>query len=245
MAGCGRRQDAAYCADHLRLSPRNHHGLPRQAHGLGADFARANRLVIERDGGRCQLRLKGCAVIATTADHILPRSRGGSAHPSNLRASCGHCNSARGAGQTDTQVGQSSVSRVTRVIGATGRGIESLARPAPARTAWQPRSRAAEFHQEISVAHDVGRPAPQAPEAGDERAPGHWRHRRAWRRTRRSVTLGPCVVGRSPGYSAMTSRSSSAVSPRSWSRSDCSSAPATNAARSAGPSASTTATHGS
>ena len=38
--------------------------------------------------------------------------------------------------------------------------------------------------------------------------------------------------GRSPGYRRRTRRSSSAVSPRPWSRRDCSSAPSTNACRS-------------
>lgn len=86
--GCRLRQAAAYCADHAAVNSRNHQGLPRQARGLGAEFARAKRLVIERDGSRCQLRLRGCTVVATTADHIVPRSRGGTAHPSYLRASC-------------------------------------------------------------------------------------------------------------------------------------------------------------
>jgi len=143
--GCCRRQGEPYCRDHARLSPRNHHGVPRQARGLGVEFERAKRLVIERYGGRCQLRLAGCTVVATTADHIVPRSRGGTAHPSNLRASCTHCNSARGDRHTDTQVVQSSVTSVTRVTDEAGRGIGSLAGLAEARTAWQPHFRAAGF----------------------------------------------------------------------------------------------------
>ncbi len=94
--GCRRRQDAAYCGLHSRLSPRNHRGILRQARGLGPDFERAKRLVIERDGGRCQLRLAGCTTVATTADHIVPRSKGGTSAMGNLRASCRHCNAARG-----------------------------------------------------------------------------------------------------------------------------------------------------
>ena len=156
---CQRRQGEPYCRDHASLSPRNHRGIPRQARGLGAAFERAKRLVIESDGGRCRLRLVGCTGVATTADHILPRSRGGSADPSNLRASCGHCNSVRGDGHADTQARQSSVTSVTRVADKAGRGIGSLARQAPARTAWQPLSRAAETHRKISVASGPIAPA--------------------------------------------------------------------------------------
>ena len=132
--GCTRRQLGAYCSDHARLTSRNHRGVARQERGLDAEFERAKRFVIERDGGGCRLRLPGCTVIATTADHIIPRWRGGRTRLDNLRASCNHCNSARGDGRTDTQVEQSSVTSVTRVA-AAGRGIESSATPAPARTA--------------------------------------------------------------------------------------------------------------
>lgn len=37
-----------------------------------------------------------CRGTATTADHILARSRGGDDQPENLRPACGPCNSARG-----------------------------------------------------------------------------------------------------------------------------------------------------
>jgi hypothetical protein len=76
-----------------------------------------------RDGGRCRLRLPGCTVIGTTADHIIPRSRGGRTTLENLRATCGQCNSTRGDGtNTDAQGRQSSVTSVTRVTGEAGRG---------------------------------------------------------------------------------------------------------------------------
>lgn len=95
--GCHRRQDALYCGLHSRFSSRNHHGIPRRARGLGPDYVLAKVIVIARDGGRCQLRLPGCTVVATSADHIVPRSRGGTNDLTNLRAACRHCNSARGA----------------------------------------------------------------------------------------------------------------------------------------------------
>ena len=106
-AGCRERQPAPRCATHARTSSRNHHGVSRQRRGLGAGWERLKARIIERDGATCQLRLPGCTVVATTADHFMPRSRGGPTAVSNLRASCVHCNSARGdggrlgTGQTD------------------------------------------------------------------------------------------------------------------------------------------------
>ena len=50
-----------------------------------------------------------------TADHIIPRSRGGRTTLENLLASCGNCNSARGDGHADIQAMQSRVTSVTRV----------------------------------------------------------------------------------------------------------------------------------
>ena len=76
----------------------------------------------------------------------------------------GLCNSARGNGRADAQPQYSTVTTVTTVT--TGRGIESPARPHQARTAWQPRSHAAEFHRKISVAPDVRTRAPQGAGVG-------------------------------------------------------------------------------
>jgi 5-methylcytosine-specific restriction protein A len=61
----------------------------------GYAWQRIRQAVIERDGGVCTLRLPGCTVTATTADHIIGVAQGGSDNPSNLRASCAHCNEAR------------------------------------------------------------------------------------------------------------------------------------------------------
>jgi 5-methylcytosine-specific restriction endonuclease McrA len=49
--------------------------------------------ILERDGGTCWLcGLPG----ADTADHVIPRSRGGSNFDNNLRAAHRACNSKRG-----------------------------------------------------------------------------------------------------------------------------------------------------
>jgi 5-methylcytosine-specific restriction endonuclease McrA len=55
------------------------------------------REVIRRDGSRCRLRLPGCTIRATTADHVIPRAHGGRTVLSNLIAACKHCNSVKGA----------------------------------------------------------------------------------------------------------------------------------------------------
>jgi 5-methylcytosine-specific restriction endonuclease McrA len=61
----------------------------------GRPWARQVKLVLARDGASCRLGLPGCTIRATTADHILPRSHGGSNDLPNLRAACNHCNKSR------------------------------------------------------------------------------------------------------------------------------------------------------
>lgn len=62
-------------------------------------------LVLDRDGHRCQLPIDAsgqlCGAYATHVDHVLPRSKGGSDHPANLRAACQTCNLRRGDRQHD------------------------------------------------------------------------------------------------------------------------------------------------
>lgn len=65
--------------------------------GLGADWQKVRLLVLARDSWTCQVRWdERCEQIATTVDHIIPRAQGGGLDPRLLRASCKHCNSARG-----------------------------------------------------------------------------------------------------------------------------------------------------
>lgn len=56
---------------------------------------RLRQIVLERDQYRCQLRLPGCTLTATQADHVHPRETHGDG-PENLRAACRHCNISRG-----------------------------------------------------------------------------------------------------------------------------------------------------
>lgn len=53
--------------------------------------------VLFRDGYECQLRLDCCTGLATTVDHIVPKSKGGRDTPANLQAACAPCNAAKGA----------------------------------------------------------------------------------------------------------------------------------------------------
>jgi len=60
-------------------------------------------LVLTRDRYRCQINGPKCTTTATTADHIKPKSEGGTDEPSNLRASCGPCNYGHHGTTTDPE----------------------------------------------------------------------------------------------------------------------------------------------
>jgi 5-methylcytosine-specific restriction endonuclease McrA len=62
-------------------------------------WPRVRLQILERDGYTCQIRGKGCTQIASQVDHVIPVRPDGSGgawwEPSNLRASCAHCNRQR------------------------------------------------------------------------------------------------------------------------------------------------------
>lgn len=71
-------------------------------------WRRIRLLVLDRDGWRCRLPVKGgtdanggaeCGAYATHVDHVLPRAQGGSDEPGNLRAACSSCNLRAGSGR--------------------------------------------------------------------------------------------------------------------------------------------------
>lgn len=76
----------------MNRSPRNHRGVSRQARGLGADHDRTRATVV---GGPCVLRLPGCTRIATTLEHVRPRSRGGTL-ADGYAGACEHCQNVQG-----------------------------------------------------------------------------------------------------------------------------------------------------
>ena len=54
-------------------------------------WAKIRARVLRRDNNTCQY----CGAPATEVDHVVPVSRGGSHHTSNLAASCSGCNAKR------------------------------------------------------------------------------------------------------------------------------------------------------
>jgi 5-methylcytosine-specific restriction endonuclease McrA len=65
---------------------------------MPAAWTTTRRRIIKRDGGICQLQLPGCTHVATSADHIIPASKGGTDEDHNLQASCLPCNLRKGVG---------------------------------------------------------------------------------------------------------------------------------------------------
>lgn len=61
----------------------------------GQRNSQLTRLVLETYGRACWLKLPGCTGVATTKDHIIPYSAGGTDQLDNLRPACRPCNSKR------------------------------------------------------------------------------------------------------------------------------------------------------
>ena len=66
---------------------RNHRG--------GAKSSKMTKAVIAHYGAECHLRLPGCTYVATTRDHIIPLSAGGTDTIDNCMPACRTCNSRR------------------------------------------------------------------------------------------------------------------------------------------------------
>lgn len=61
-----------------------------------AQWQRTRKVVLERDGGVCQIRSPHCTIKATQVDHIVESRLGGPFYDSdNLRAACNNCNQYR------------------------------------------------------------------------------------------------------------------------------------------------------
>jgi 5-methylcytosine-specific restriction protein A len=72
-------------------------GWRTDRNGSTTAWRKVRRYVLARDGYVCQIRGPRCAGVATTADHVVAVTFGGSDHPSNLRAACAPCNYGAGA----------------------------------------------------------------------------------------------------------------------------------------------------
>src|SRR5262245_33077310 len=65
---------------------------------FGSRWRKVRRVVLERDGYLCQIRLPGCTRVATVVDHIRPwQETGPTFDPRLLQASCAPCNRRKGS----------------------------------------------------------------------------------------------------------------------------------------------------
>lgn len=80
-------------------------------------------LVLETYGRVCHLQLPGCTLVATTKDHLIPYSHGGTDDLENLRPACRHCNSKR-----QDKVLRGYGAQVIVVIGPPAAGKSTLVR---------------------------------------------------------------------------------------------------------------------
>jgi 5-methylcytosine-specific restriction endonuclease McrA len=74
---------AVSCTTHVKSTGRG---------GSTRAWRKTRAQVLKRDRDTCHW----CGANATHADHVVPKSRGGTDDLSNLVASCGPCNQARG-----------------------------------------------------------------------------------------------------------------------------------------------------
>lgn len=70
------------------------------AQRLGSGWARVSRAVVRRDGACVDCGHRGSPDNPLTADHVIPRSQGGTNDMSNLVCRCRSCNSSRGGSLT-------------------------------------------------------------------------------------------------------------------------------------------------
>jgi 5-methylcytosine-specific restriction endonuclease McrA len=59
------------------------------------EYKRFRKLILNRDGYRCQIRGPRCLGRATQVDHIVPVNRANLCDPSNCRAACATCNASK------------------------------------------------------------------------------------------------------------------------------------------------------
>jgi 5-methylcytosine-specific restriction endonuclease McrA len=58
-----------------------------------------NRLLAIKREPLCHWRMPGCTLMSTTADHLIPVSRGGGHELENLVGACSSCNQSRGGAE--------------------------------------------------------------------------------------------------------------------------------------------------
>lgn len=97
---CGRPSRSARCPACTRTHDQQRRPSPRDR-GYDAEYRRNRRLLLA-DHPRCHW----CGDLASTADHVIPVSKGGTNDQANLVPACPACNSGRGnRGTTSTGEG--------------------------------------------------------------------------------------------------------------------------------------------
>ncbi|EAO1993181.1 HNH endonuclease [Salmonella enterica] len=90
---------SGYCDEHRcsgweRWQP----GKSKQQRGYGGNWPSIRLRILQRDKYLCQSCLRqGIATSATSVDHIIPKSHGGTDNDSNLEAICRDCHSTKTA----------------------------------------------------------------------------------------------------------------------------------------------------
>lgn len=79
-----------------KVAPGAERGKARQAR-QALRQQRRRRTIIERDKGRCYLCGSYPPVEEIEIDHVIPKSKGGGDHDSNLAVACATCNRSKGA----------------------------------------------------------------------------------------------------------------------------------------------------
>lgn len=94
--GCPELTTGSRCPAHTRAKQRARdatRGTPAQR-GYGWQYQQNRARVLAMSDGLCGW---SCGRAATTADHVIPLSRGGTNDLENLMPSCAPCNSSRGS----------------------------------------------------------------------------------------------------------------------------------------------------
>jgi 5-methylcytosine-specific restriction protein A len=91
-AGCGKLIAASgWCDEHKTLRCGWHTTSKESSHrrGYGAAWRRLREVILNRDGGLCQVCLNdGIITIATEVDHIISKANGGTNDEYNLQSIC-------------------------------------------------------------------------------------------------------------------------------------------------------------